>query len=629
MLISTIIVNYNAGRHLVQAVKNASRYAASEVIIVDNASTDGSLVGVTKLKLRNVHIIKNAKNLGFAKATNQAARLAQGEYLLLLNPDAELTAAAVARLIQTCQDYHDTVITAPALVYADGTPQPSCYRRQSFTNAIREFIGGTPSAYSKYRPVTTQAHPVASVDIAVAAVWCVPRKIWDELHGLDERFFLYFEDLDFCDRLRAHGYQVVYESRAKATHIHGLSAATNQHTGALFAQSARTYHGRLKKWSIDLVIHLGSLLYGPPTWKRSLLIVALSTLGITAVAALGYLLLPARQFPLPLLPPRYTETFLLWSWANFDGEHYLHIASAGYQTIRGQSEYAFFPLYPLLIKGLSYLTGGDYYGSALGITYLSLWGFVWLGARWAKQYLAHPYQAIWAILLSSGAVFLHAVYTEPLFLLLTVAVFWFADQKAWGKALVCTALATLTRINGIFLVGFLALKMSGLRPWQRLTYPLAGLTGLGAYMTYLYLKTGDALAFFHAQAGWGKATATSPLTTLERYGTALTTAFVPDLTHLVVFFEVLTAILMLFLVLRHFRLRQPGTAYAWYALGNLALPLATGSLGSLPRFALTLIPALAMTATLKPRPLRWAIWLIGAVMGMIGTVLFVRGYWYA
>jgi len=626
MQYSTLIVNYNAGPHLAQAVKSVLSIKDCEVIVVDNASTDGSIKTLQKINNSRLKIIQNQQNLGFAKAVNQGSQAAHGQYLLLLNPDAKLGPGALTIMRETAKSYNDNAIIAPALINEDGTFQPSCYREQSVGNAIREFWGGVVGSYSKYLPRVTRPTPV---EIAVAAAWLIPINVWKKLGGLSEKYFLYFEDLDFCDQARHLGIRIVYDPTARVYHTHGVSAISNPATNTLFVNSANLYHGRLKKLLIDLIIKTGSLLRGASTPKKALFIWGFVALTTMIIAVLGYLLLPMRYSPISFIPSVYQHNFLLWSWANFDGEHYLSIAKDGYQTYKGQSQYAFFPLLPSMINLLARL-GLDLYLSARLITLgASLLSVIAL-AKWANLYTKKSLESVWTYLLSSGGVFLFAVYTEPVFVALAALTFLFVEQKNWGRAILTTALATATRINGVFLVLFLFASLyRAKKPLsQLLTSALLGASGMLTYMAYLYVETGSALSWYNAQSGWGKAQVAPLWVTAYRYLLTVTTEFTPDLTHLVVVVEVLTTLTLIFLLIKALQTKLFPYSYNLYLLGNLFLPLITGSLGSMPRFALTLFPLYLVVPNLPV----WSgrlIRLSFLIFWILGIILFTRGYWYA
>ena len=617
-LVSVIIVNYNAGDLLLKAVRSVLHFQHVEVVVADNASSDGSFLklGAT-IKSDRLILIDNHANLGFGRAVNAAAQASQGEYIFLLNPDAELTQSALSQMIKTSRAWSDRCIVAPALLNSDKTAQPSCYRPQTVKNAVKEYWFGASGAYSKYRPAGRR--PI-EVHAAVAAAWLVHRSVWDELGGLSDKFFLYFEDLDMCDRAHTKNIAVVYDSIAQVMHAHGVSSRTNPIVLKLFTDSAWTYHGTLKKIVIDGIIRIRDFFVPPASIKKIAAIVVVMSLFYLGVAALGYFLLPARQFPNPLVPPYYHSNFLLWSWANFDGAHYLSIAQNGYQIVAGQSQYAFFPLFPLLINLIARL-GFDLYTSAHLLVTASAVGFLFVLVKWASRFTSNPLVLLWSVLLSPGAVYLAAIYTEPLFLLLTVLTFYFSEQKSLGKAIFTAALATTTRVNGIFLVLFLLIK-------SRSSRPLLALSGIFAYMYYLWAQTGDALAFLHAQSGWNKSSFTMPWVTASNYLRALTTVFVPDLTHLVVAIEVMITVILIYLLIKFWRSPRFAPAYKWYSLATLALPLATGSLGSMPRFLLALFPVF-LIIPLLPRATRLFTYSFFLITAMLGIVLFTRGYWYA
>ncbi|KKU88549.1 MAG: hypothetical protein UY18_C0012G0032 [Microgenomates group bacterium GW2011_GWF2_47_9] len=342
-------------------------------------------------------------------------------------------------------------------------------------------------------------------------------------------------------------------------------------------------------------------------------------LGLRLLAVPGWFFLYERFAPLDFIAPIFKDNFLFWSFANFDGEHYLSIAKFGYQVRNGFPQYAFFPLYPLMIKMFSFVVR-DYLLAGLAISFISLAAILYFVPK--KLHLP--------ILLAPGAVFLTAVYTEPLFLALAAATFYYANRKDWTKSVIFTALATATRVNGIFLAAFLLATL-----WQNrvslkkiLGYAIVSISGLVSYMLYLFITTGSALSWYHAQAYWGKAEATSPLTTAESYFRAVTFEFKPDLVHLVVVFEVAITLWAIFLTLTVIRKRLLSPPYYLYLLGNLAMPILTGSLGSMPRFFLILFPSYIAINTFSPN-WRKLVYTVSSSIMIIGVILFTRGHWFA
>lgn len=361
-------------------------------------------------------------------------------------------------------------------------------------------------------------------------------------------------------------------------------------------------------------------------WGQTLIILIAWNFAIRLVMILAYFVLPEHFAPLDFIAKFWQSNFIYWSLTNFDGEHYLAIAKYGYQLRSGFPQSAFFPLFPLLIKAMTFIVH-DYYLAALIVSQLALWVALVYLFRWTR--LLHLSDIRLPLLLSSGTIFLASIYTEPLFIMLAVMTMYFSERKWWGRAVMTTILATATRVNGIFLVIFLLVKMikSKQSPLYTILHTLYSSSGLFVYMFYLYGKFGDALSWFHAQGAWGKAVATSPLTTLVAYLRALTLDFAPDLTHLTVAIEVFVTAIALLLFLSLLRRSLLDLSYWLYLAGNLALPLLTGSLGSMPRFFLTLFPLLVAVSGLS-KPTKTLYYISSIAFGAIGITLFTRGYWY-
>lgn len=352
-------------------------------------------------------------------------------------------------------------------------------------------------------------------------------------------------------------------------------------------------------------------------------------IAVRFVAIPGYWLLVERYAPLNFLSSLFSNNYLMWSWANFDGAHYLSIAKFGYQIREGFPQYAFFPLLPILIKFMSWFAQ-DYLLSGLILGLICLIAVLSLLPKWFS--LVTPKGTtlpLWFLLFAPGAVFLASIYTEVLFIALALGVFYFSEKKKWGSATIFTALATATRINGIFLVLFLLIKLikNGTSKILATFYLLLSTSGLLAYSCYLYFKTGNPLSWYTSQTAWGKATATSPLVTASNYLRAVTVDFVPDLVHLVVIIEIVITLWAIYLVYQTIRNKLLSTPYVVYLLGNLLLPLATGSLGSMPRFFLLLFPTIVVIPRMSYKA-RFFLVAFYFILFSTGVILFTRGYWY-
>lgn len=238
--LSFVIVSWNVRDLLARAISAAQADAADhrhEIIVVDNASHDGT-VEMLRAKFPAVRVIANTENVGFTRGNNQALAQAQGRYLFLLNPDTELAPGATRALAQfmDAPENAEVGIVGPQLVYADGTIQSSRRRFPGFTTALVEATvvqqwfprnGALDSFYMR----DTRDDVTQDVDWVVGAAMFVRRELYDRIGGLDERFFMYSEELDWCLRAKqarnertGTAWRVVYFPKARVTHYEGKSS---------------------------------------------------------------------------------------------------------------------------------------------------------------------------------------------------------------------------------------------------------------------------------------------------------------------------------------------------------------------------------------------------------------------
>ena len=227
--ISIITVNWNAGPQLAKLVASMGKHhhgLVSAVIIVDNASTDDSLDRVDNLRglCFTPRIIRNAENVGFGKACNIGARFAESDYLLFLNPDAELYAETLPRALAYMQDPANAKVGICGVQLLDeaGQVSRSCARFPSPTGlvfhamGVDRFVPGLGHFMAEWDHAQTRV-----VDHVIGAFYLVRRELFDSLRGFDERFFVYLEDLDFSCRAKQAGWRSVYLADAKAFHAGG------------------------------------------------------------------------------------------------------------------------------------------------------------------------------------------------------------------------------------------------------------------------------------------------------------------------------------------------------------------------------------------------------------------------
>jgi len=229
-LLSICIVNWNTREDLARAIESLDCGGVDdrEVIVVDNASSDGSAAFVRK-RFPKVTLIENKDNLGFSRAYNQAINASRGSYLLLLNPDCIVHPSALRRLVEFLESTPGAAAAGPRLLNADGSLQYSCRRFPTFGAGLfrntplgRLFPG---NRFSRGYLMADWDHSAPrEVDWVSGAAVCIRRRALQEVGLLDECFFMYCEDVDWCYRAREEGWRIFYLPTASITHLIGRSS---------------------------------------------------------------------------------------------------------------------------------------------------------------------------------------------------------------------------------------------------------------------------------------------------------------------------------------------------------------------------------------------------------------------
>lgn len=237
--LSAIVVNFNdranIGRCL-KSVTEATKTLAAEVIVVDNASSDGSPDAVAA-DFPAVRLIRSAENLGFSKANNLAIRESGGEFILCLNTDAVLQAGALEGLLDELRLNPRSGIAGPALINDSGVFQVSFGGRVRFSNELlkklilnRYWANRLRSDRSRRRVVWVSA-----------ACFLIRRKALEEAGLFDERFFLFFEDIDLCYRVGEAGWEVVFLPAVRAFHQSGATTSPGGFRSQLAYRASQLY----------------------------------------------------------------------------------------------------------------------------------------------------------------------------------------------------------------------------------------------------------------------------------------------------------------------------------------------------------------------------------------------------
>ena len=231
MKLSIIIVNYNVKHFLEQcliSVKKALENVEGEIFVVDNNSVDGS-VEMVREKFPVVHLIVNKKNLGFAKANNQAVRKAKGEYFLLLNPDTVVEDDTFTKVIDFMDAHPDGGGLGVKMVDGSGKFLPESKRGLPTPATAFYKIFGLSSLFShskrfsKYHLGYLDENEIHKVDILAGAFMLLRKSVLDEIGLLDEIFFMYGEDIDLSYRITQSGYNNYYFPETRIIHYKGES----------------------------------------------------------------------------------------------------------------------------------------------------------------------------------------------------------------------------------------------------------------------------------------------------------------------------------------------------------------------------------------------------------------------
>jgi N-acetylglucosaminyl-diphospho-decaprenol L-rhamnosyltransferase len=221
MTVSAILVSYNDRVHLgpcLDSLLPEMSDPGAEVIVVDNASTDGSRE-MLAAGYPGVRVLANAENVGFAKANNRAVRESRGGYLLFLNTDTVVRPYAIRRLVETLESEPGAGACGPALVHPSGRFQVSFGRDVSFFGQlVQKTILNPWSRWSVPRQSRTRDAAWLS-----AACLLARREAVDQAGGFDEEFFIYFEDLDLCRRIRGAGWRLIFDPRVQIQHLGGAT----------------------------------------------------------------------------------------------------------------------------------------------------------------------------------------------------------------------------------------------------------------------------------------------------------------------------------------------------------------------------------------------------------------------
>jgi hypothetical protein len=231
VIFSVIIVTYNVKNYLnpaLRSVETALLEIPHEIYVVDNASTDGSAPMVLE-QFPSVKLIELPENIGFARANNIALKQAQGKYISLLNPDTLVQQSTFPILLEAFEKYPEAGMVGCKILNEDGSLQLSCRRSIPTPWVAFTRLSGLSKLFSKsqlfarYHLTYLNPDETAEVEAISGSFMTIRREILDTAGYLDERFFMYGEDLDWCLRIRQAGWKILYYPKTNIIHYKGKS----------------------------------------------------------------------------------------------------------------------------------------------------------------------------------------------------------------------------------------------------------------------------------------------------------------------------------------------------------------------------------------------------------------------
>jgi GT2 family glycosyltransferase len=268
--ISVVIVNWNTRQHLqgcLESLQNAKASRLREIIVVDNASTDGSPEMVAQV-FPNVRLLRNPSNAGFAAANNLGIRAGAGSYVCLVNSDVRVLPGSLDALAGFLDAHPDVGMTGPRLLWGDLTLQSSCRRFPSLWNnlcdafALPRIFPRSPLVAGEHMAFFKHDREIFP-DVLVGCFWMVRRQAIERFGYLDEGFFMYGEDIDWCLRCWKSGWKIAFFPGASAVHYGGGSSRRERIRFAVLQQQARQrlwkkHYGRAERFGLVCLLACGS-----------------------------------------------------------------------------------------------------------------------------------------------------------------------------------------------------------------------------------------------------------------------------------------------------------------------------------------------------------------------------------
>jgi len=229
--ISVIIVTWNSENEIIPCIESVisnSKNLSVELIIIDNNSSDNTFPVINKTSYHNLHTYKNNENFGFTKAVNQGIKYSNGKNIFILNPDTVLNEGVLEGLNNFLNDNNDYRACAPIMLNEDGSIQYSIRNFPDYWTMFCEFtllayIFPKSKLFGKWKAKYFDYSKDADVQQPMAAALMLKKSVLDEVGNMDERFAMFFNDVDLCKKIIDKKYRIRLLTKAEITHEHGAS----------------------------------------------------------------------------------------------------------------------------------------------------------------------------------------------------------------------------------------------------------------------------------------------------------------------------------------------------------------------------------------------------------------------
>ena len=256
ILLSIIIPTWNTAKVTRKCVDSINKYLPNQqIIVVDNGSKDNTVEILKKIK--NVKIIKNHSNLGFAKANNIGFKEVSSDFVVFMNSDIELIDNSLFDIVNYLKSHPNIGLIGPKFLNPDLTPQASVFPPQTVLNAFKEFWLDQKESYSKFLPkgdIPTKVSYISGGCIAVKKDFFQKVGLWNQ------KYFFYFEDMDLCRQVTKIGKDIVFYPKCQVIHHHGASGKNitdSQNQWRRLIPSSIKFHGYFNHYIINFIIWSG------------------------------------------------------------------------------------------------------------------------------------------------------------------------------------------------------------------------------------------------------------------------------------------------------------------------------------------------------------------------------------